>query len=104
MATHDGKLDTVDTNVDAILVDTDTTIPALIAALNDLSTTDIETIVIETGYTLKQTLQLIAAATAGKLSGAATTTNTIRNLQDDADRITATVDSDGNRSAVTHNV
>lgn len=35
LSTHDGKLDTVDTNVDAILVDTGTTIPAQISALND---------------------------------------------------------------------
>ncbi|MCP5016114.1 MAG: hypothetical protein GY938_12715 [Ketobacter sp.] len=95
-AATEAKQDIIDANVDAI--------PALIAALNDLSTTDIETITIETGYTLKEALQLIGAAVAGKLSGAATTTNTIRSLDDSADRITATVDTDGNRSAVTHNV
>lgn len=56
---------------------------------------------IETGYTLRQAVRLTAAAVAAKLSGAATTTVTIRALDDSADRITATVDANGNRSAVT---
>lgn len=57
---------------------------------------------VETGYTVRGTLRLIGAAVAGELSGAATTTVTIRNLADSKARITATVDSDGNRTAVTH--
>jgi hypothetical protein len=57
---------------------------------------------VETGLTLRQAMRLLAAASAGKLSGAATTTITIRNaVADDKDRITATVDSSGNRSAIT---
>lgn len=56
---------------------------------------------VETGYTLRQALRLMAAALAGELSGAATTTITIRNITDTKARITATVDSDGNRSALT---
>lgn len=57
---------------------------------------------VETGLTLRQALRLIAAAAAGKLSGAATTTIVIRNaVADSKDRVTATVDSDGNRSAIT---
>lgn len=57
---------------------------------------------VETGLTLRQSLRLIAAAAAGKLSGAATTTIVIRNaVADSKDRVTATVDSDGNRSAIT---
>lgn len=53
------------------------------------------------GYTLEQTLRLLLAAMAGKVSGAASTTNTIRAADDSKDRITATVDSDGNRTALT---
>ncbi len=34
---NEAKIDIIDTNVDSILVDTSTTIPALISALNDLS-------------------------------------------------------------------
>lgn len=57
---------------------------------------------VETGLTLRQAMRLLAAASAGKLSGAATTTITIRNaVADSKDRITAVVDSDGNRSAIT---
>ena len=44
----------------------------------------------------------MVAALAGKLSGAATTTIAIRNaVADSKQRITATVDADGNRSAIT---
>jgi hypothetical protein len=56
---------------------------------------------IETGYTPRQSLRIMLAALAGKLSGAATTTVTIRNAPDTKARITATVDEDGNRSAIT---
>jgi hypothetical protein len=45
----------------------------------------------------------MAAALAGKLAGAATTTITIRNaVADSKARVTATVDSDGNRSGREH--
>ena len=53
------------------------------------------------GYTGAEAVKLILAAVAGKLSGAATTTATIRAADDSKARITATVDADGNRSAVT---
>lgn len=53
------------------------------------------------GYSLEETLKLCLAALAGKLSGAATTTIVIRAADDSKDRITATVDADGNRSAIT---
>lgn len=57
---------------------------------------------VETGLTLRQALRLIAAAAAGKLSGAATTTIVIRNaVADSKDRITATVTADGDRTAIT---
>ena len=51
--------------------------------------------------TVRQALRILIAGMAGKLSGAATTTVTIRNLADTADVVVATVDADGNRSAVT---
>lgn len=60
---------------------------------------------IETGLTLRQAQRLIAAAAAGKISGAETTTVVIRNAVADVKaRITGTVDADGNRSAVTTDV
>ena len=51
--------------------------------------------------TMRQALRVLIAGMAGKLSGAATTTVTIRNLADSADVVVATVDADGNRSATT---
>jgi hypothetical protein len=60
---------------------------------------------VETGLTVRNALRLIAAATAGELSGAASTTITIRNaVADDKDRIVATVTSDGNRTAITYDL
>jgi hypothetical protein len=56
---------------------------------------------VEGTYTLRQLLRIFASALAGKLSGAATTTITIRDINDTKDRIVATVDSDENRIAVT---
>jgi hypothetical protein len=60
---------------------------------------------IETGLTLRQAMRLLAAASAVKVARAATTTITIRNaVADSKARITATVDSDGNRSAISTDV
>lgn len=60
---------------------------------------------VETGLTPRQALRLISAALAGKISGAGTTTVVIRNaVADSKPRITATVDSSGNRSALTIDV
>lgn len=60
---------------------------------------------IESGLTLRQALRLITAATAGKVAGAGGTSVTIRNaVADSKTRITATVDADGNRTAVSTDV
>lgn len=83
-------------------------IPAAPAAVSDIPTANANADAlldrangVETGITLRQALRLKLAALAGKLSGAATTTVTIRDANDAKDRITATVDADGNRTAVT---
>ena len=55
------------------------------------------------GYNLEETLKLCLSALAGKVSGAGTTSITIRSADDSADRIVATVDTDGNRSSITLN-
>lgn len=57
--------------------------------------------VIEGSTTFRQMLRLFASALGGKLDGAATTTVTIRDLGDTKDRVTATVDANGNRTAIT---
>ncbi len=56
---------------------------------------------VEVGLTLRQALRLIVAAEAGKVSGGGSTPVIIRNaVADDKERITATVDLNGNRTAV----
>lgn len=57
---------------------------------------------IETGLTPRQAFRLMVAAMAGEISGGGTTTIVIRNaVADSKDRITATVDAQGNRTAIT---
>lgn len=56
---------------------------------------------IETGLTVRKALRLLTSVIGGKLSGAATPTNTFRNaVADSKARVTSTVDADGNRTAV----
>lgn len=57
--------------------------------------------VIENGNDHAELMRLMAAALLGKATGAATTEMKFRDLADTKDRITATVDENGNRSAVT---
>lgn len=60
---------------------------------------------VETGLSVRETLRLCAAALAGKISGADGTTISIRNaVADDTARIVATVDANGNRTAVTYDL
>ena len=56
---------------------------------------------VEASLTPRQFFRLVAAAVLGKASGLATTTAIYRDTNDTKNRITATVDADGNRSAVT---
>jgi hypothetical protein len=55
----------------------------------------------EAGYTSGDSLRIVLATLAGKLSGASGTTVSIRDVNDTKDRVVATVDSSGNRTAVT---
>jgi hypothetical protein len=65
----------------------------------------LDTEIVETGLTLRQALRLVTAATAGKISGGGTATVTIRNaVADGVDRVVATVDSSGNRTAITYDL
>lgn len=56
---------------------------------------------VETDRTVRQILRGAAAALLGQASGLETTTAVYRDTNDTTDRITATVDADGNRTAVT---
>ena len=60
--------------------------------------------IIETGLDARQSVQLMGSAMAGKLAGAATNTVTIAAMDNaGTNRITATVDSAGNRTSVVVN-
>jgi hypothetical protein len=75
------------------------------AALASDAATEIATAVlastVESTETLLGSVRLMRAALVGKLSGANTTTVTIRDAADSKNRITATVTADGDRTAVT---
>jgi hypothetical protein len=87
--------DYVDTEVAAIKAVTDTlSLVAIADAVHDETT--------ETGITLRKAINIILAALAGKSSGGGTTTIKFRDQADGKDRVTATVDSDGNRTAITN--
>jgi hypothetical protein len=106
----------LDTEIAAILEDTGTTIPAAIAALptdadvnaqcdTAISDAAIPTAVlagtVEGTTTLTQSLRLMMSALFGKVSGAPTGPIVFRDIGDTKPRISATVDADGNRTAVT---
>jgi hypothetical protein len=57
--------------------------------------------VVDGTYTARQLLRLLASALAAKSSGGGTTVVTFRDVADTKDRIVATVDAGGNRTAVT---
>lgn len=123
-----GSFGEIATEIAAILVDTDTTIPAAIAALNNLSQADIRTAVglasanldtqlgnipanvwglsngIEAGYTPKQAMRLILAEAAGELSTPTSTQVLIKSPAGTVNRIDATVNSSGERTSITHDV
>lgn len=69
-----------------------------------LSSTGVDDILdedVEGSHTFREYLRGIASALFAKLSGAETTSVVVRDVDDSKDRITATVDADGNRSSVT---
>lgn len=59
---------------------------------------------VETGLTVRQTLRLCASALGGKVSGAGTTSIVFRDVGDTKDVISATVDASGNRLSVSVDV
>lgn len=60
--------------------------------------------VVEGSTTLRQSMRLANSANAGKTAGMDTTTGTIRDLGDTKNRVSATLDGSGNRTAVTIDV
>lgn len=100
------NLDNLDAAASGIKAKTDL-IPASPAAAGDIPSAAtiagaVMNYVTETGWTLVQSIRVILASAGGKLSGAGTSTIPIRDPNDTKDRLTATVDAQGNRTAVTY--
>lgn len=71
-------------------------------ALNDIAAASVWAVPMEGALTAKQQMNLQTAALAGKSSGGGTNTIVFQDQADTKPRITATVDADGNRTAITN--
>ncbi len=95
-STIDGDLAVVDTIVDEILTDTGTDGVKIASG-------EILGLMVENGLTLQQFLQVFMAILAGEVLGGGTSTISFRDLADALNRVTASVDANGNRTSVTFN-
>lgn len=104
-AATQASVDDLPTNAElaAALAAADDAVLAAITALNNLDAAGVLDAAdgVETGITLRQAQRIILAALAGKVSGADTNAPIFRSATDAKNRITATTDADGNRTAVT---
>lgn len=96
----------IDTEVAAIKAKTDNlpASPAATGAQMALTAAAVDAVldeIVEGTTTFRELLRGFASALVGKASGLGTTTAVFRDIGDTKDRITATVDADGNRTAVT---
>lgn len=74
---------------------------ASVTAGVSLATGAVLDLVVVGSYTIQDMLKIFGAALAGKVTGGGTTQVTFRGVDDTTNVIVATVDADGNRSAVT---
>jgi len=91
------NLDNLDATVSSRLASASYTAPPSAASI----ASTVMASIIEGAYTLTQWLRLTGAAMIGKADGLSGTTVHYRDTGDSKNRITATVDTDGNRTAVT---
>jgi hypothetical protein len=104
---NETKIDAVKVDTAAILLDTGTDGVVVAAGSKTgyaLSTAGVDAIlddVVEGTLTMRQMLRLFMSALAGKSAGGGTVTLTFRDNADAKARITATVDANGNRTAMT---
>jgi len=90
------------TNMDDCIIDINKTKFDYNNGRVDLKSTGLDQVTIETGMTAKQAMSMIAAAAAGKLTGAGTTNVRIFAANNPATlRIDAVVDASGNRDSLT---
>ena len=78
-----------------------TTTNALINGLDDITVADIIAGIADGIYDLQEMMRIMFAVLSGKSSGGGTATLAFRNADDDKNRLSETVDTDGNRTAVT---
>lgn len=95
----------VDTEVAAIKAKTDN-LPASPAATGDIPAASsiaaaVWAYVVEGALTAVQVYRIIVSVLAGKSTGGGTTSVAFRDIADSKNRVSATVDADGNRNAVT---
>ena len=95
----------VNAEVDTALADYDAPtkaeLDAGLAALNDLSTTDILGMAYESTEDFQDFLRLTRAVLLGKTTGAGTGTEKFRDRADGKNRVVSTIDSNGDRTAIT---
>jgi len=105
---NETKIDALQTDVTAIKSYVDTEVAAIKTVTDTLSLAAIADAVldevIEGTLTTRQTLRLNLAVLAGKSSGGGTATLIFKDTGDATDRVTATVDANGNRTGMTLDV
>jgi len=89
-------------DLSSILEDTGTTIPGLLAALNDISVSDIISGVSDGSYDLQEIIRIGFAVLCGHGSGGGTDTITYKDPTNSKSRIVTTVDADGNRTPTSY--
>lgn len=97
------KMDLVDApNVTAIAaIQSGLATSSDVSSLNDISVGDLTGSVVEGSITILQAMRIILAVLVGKSSGGGTTAIKFRDTSDSKNRIAATVDAYGNRTAIT---
>ena len=98
LADLETKIDTVDSNVDAVLVDTGTNIPSQISGVPS----DVMSSAVESGFNVVNTLKILLSVLAGKIQGSSSgddtfRTEVFRSVTDDRDVLTSKTNSDGER-------
>jgi hypothetical protein len=106
-ASHAADVAAVKVDTAAVKAKTDN-LPAAPSAVGDIPTANQNADAlldradaVETGWTLRKALRILTAFAAGKTSGMGTSAPVFRNITDSKNRISATLDVDNNRTAVT---
>jgi hypothetical protein len=101
---NETKIDTLQADVTAIKGYVDTEVAAIKAVTDTLSLAAIADAVLDevvegAAQTLRKSINVILASETGKTNGGGTNTLHARDLGDSKNRVTLTVDADGNRTA-----